>query len=96
MPAAAFFTLVPDWVCETLSPATERLDRGMKTAVYAREGVAHLWLDNPIAETLEAYRLEHGRWLLLVTHVGDAAARVEPFEAVELELWRLWGRSEPR
>ncbi len=96
MPAEAFFTLAPDWVCETLSPSTERIDRGKKLAIYAREGVAHLWLLNPIAETLEAYRLEHGRWLLLVTHAGDVAARVEPFDAVELELWRLWGRAEPR
>jgi len=96
MPGEAFFTLAPDWVCETLSPSTERIDRGKKLAIYAREGVGHLWLVNPIAETLEAYRLEQGRWLLLVTHAGDVAARVEPFDAVELELWRLWGRSEPR
>ena len=96
MPEQAFFTLAPDWVCETLSPSTERIDRGKKLAIYAREGVAHLWLLNPVAETLEAYRLEQGRWTLLVTHAGDVAARIEPFDAVELELWRLWGRSEPR
>jgi Uma2 family endonuclease len=96
MPAEAFFTLAPDWVCETLSPSTERIDRGKKLAIYAREKVAHLWLLNPIAETLEAYRLEHEHWLLLVTHAGDVSARIEPFDALELELWRLWGRSEPR
>ena len=45
---------------------------------------------------LEAYRLEQGRWLLLSTYVGDIAARVEPFDAIELELWRLWGRSAPQ
>ena len=67
MPSEAFFTLAPDWVCETLSPSTERIDRGTKLALYAREGVAHIWLVNPISETLEAYRLEHGRWLLVVT-----------------------------
>ena len=33
--------------------------------------------------------------LLLDTHAGDVSARIEPFEAIELELWRLWGRSEP-
>ena len=96
LPEQAFFTQAPDWVCETLYPSTERIDRGKKLAIYAREGVAHLWLLNPIAETLEAYRLEQGRWTLLVTHAGDVAARIEPFDAVELELWRLWGRSEPR
>ena len=39
--------------------------------------------------------MEHGRWALLVTHARDVAARIEPFDAVELELWRLWGRAEP-
>jgi Uma2 family endonuclease len=96
LPRDAFLEIAPDWVCETLSPSTERLDRGKKLAIYARERVAHLWLVNPIAETLEAYRLEQGRWVLLVTHTGDARARIEPFDAVELELWRLWGRIDPR
>lgn len=94
MPAEAYFTLAPDWVCETLSPSTEQIDRGKKLAIYAREGISHLWLVNPIAETLEAYRLEQARWSLLVTHAGDVAVRIEPFDAVEIELWRLWGRSE--
>ena len=95
MPRDAFLIVAPDWVCETVSHSTERLDRGKKRAVYAREHVSHLWLVNPIAETLEAYRLEQGRWLLLDTHAGDVSARIEPFDAIEVELWGLWGRSEP-
>ena len=67
LPRAGFLEIAPDWVCETLSPFTEGFDRGKKLAIYAREGVAHVWLLNPIAETIEAYRLEHGRWLLLGT-----------------------------
>jgi Uma2 family endonuclease len=96
LPRGAFIDIAPDWVCETLSPSTERVDRGKKLAIYSRESVSHVWLLNPISETVESYRLEHGLWLLLATHVGDVAARIEPFEAVEIELWRLWGRSEPR
>jgi Uma2 family endonuclease len=96
VPDAAYFTLTPDWVCETLSPSTERIDRGKKLRIYAREGVRHIWLVNPIAETLEAYRLENGRWTLIVTHAGDVSARIEPFEAVQLELFRLWGRAAPQ
>ncbi len=42
-PDAAYFTLVPDWVCEILSPSTERMDRLRKLAVYARERVGHAW-----------------------------------------------------
>jgi len=59
--------------------------------VYARENVSHLWLVNPMARTLEVYRLAEGRWLLLATHEGAAGVRAEPFDAVELDLAPLWG-----
>jgi Uma2 family endonuclease len=96
MPRDAFLTVAPDWACEIVSPSTERLDRGKKLALYARERASHVWIVNPLAETIEAYRLEQERWLLVETFVGDATARIEPFDAIELELWRIWGRSEPQ
>jgi Uma2 family endonuclease len=90
-PDSPAFTLAPDWVCEVLSPGTERLDRAKKLPVYARESVAYCWLVNPAAQTVEAYRLSEGRWLLLATHEGGQPARIEPFDAVELDLAALWG-----
>jgi Uma2 family endonuclease len=57
---------------------------------YAREGVKHLWLVDPALQSLDTYRLENGRWLLLDTHVGEVTVRAEPFEALALELGRLW------
>jgi Uma2 family endonuclease len=53
----AFFTLAPDWVCEVLSPSTAPIDRTEKMHIYAREGVRHAWLVDPIAKTLEVFRL---------------------------------------
>ena len=94
-PKTAFFTLAPDWVCETLSPSTERLDRARKLGVYAREGVANVWLLNPEARTLEVYRRSEDRWLLLATHGSDALVRAEPFDAIELDLLPLWGETRP-
>lgn len=96
IPPEPFLTLAPDWACEIVSPTTETIDRGRKLALYAREQVSHLWMLNPLAETLEVYRLESGRWVLLATHAGDTTVRAEPFEAIELDLYRLWGRDEPR
>jgi Uma2 family endonuclease len=90
-PDTAAFTLAPDWVCEVVSPGTERLDRAKKMPVYAREQVSHLWLVNPVARTLEVCRLAEGRWLLVGTHEGAARVRPEPFHAVELDLAPLWG-----
>ena len=91
VPETAAIALAPDWVCEVVSPGSERLDRAKKMPVYAREGVAHLWLVNPIARTLESYRLSGGQWMLLATHEGAARVRAEPFEVLELGLTLLWG-----
>ncbi len=90
-PRTAAFTLAPDWVCEVLSPSTAALDRGIKLPVYGREGVRHVWLMDPEARTLEVFRLEGGRYMLLVTHTGLARVRAEPFETLELDLSFLWG-----
>lgn len=85
-----FFELSPDWACEVASPSTVRLDRVRKMSLYAREGVGHLWLVDALARTLEAYRLENGRWIVTGTYGGDAKVRVEPFEVLEVDLARWW------
>jgi Uma2 family endonuclease len=92
VPSAAAFELAPDWVCEVLSSSTEATDRADKMPIYATERVGHLWLVDPIARTLEAYRLEGERWTLLGTWRDEARVRVEPFDAIELELAALWAR----
>ena len=86
----AALTLPPDWVCETISPTTGAIDRGRKMRIYAREGVRHLWFVDPLARTLEIYRLEDGRWIVASTHGGDDKVRAEPFDAIELRLARWW------
>jgi Uma2 family endonuclease len=92
LPDTVGLELSPDWVCEVLSPSTEALDRNRKMAVYAREGVRHLWLVDPRPQTLEVYRLESGSWLLLGTHTGNAEVHAEPFDALPLKLTSLWQR----
>jgi Uma2 family endonuclease len=89
-PDAAYCELPPDWVCEVVSPSTGRLDRVLKMPKYAINGVAHLWLIDPMLKTLEVYRLENARWLLLASHGEDEIVRAEPFDAVDLPLATLW------
>lgn len=90
IPNVAAFTLAPDWVCEVVSPRTERHDRGGKMRIYARAGVAHLWLLDPLARSLETYRLDEQRWVPVGTHTGDGPIRAVPFDAVELTMRRWW------
>lgn len=82
--------LAPDRVCEVLSPSTEQVDRGRKLDLYHREGVSHAWLLSPPLRTIEVYRRHDLGWLRVVTFAGEVVARVEPFDAVPLDLAVLW------
>ena len=92
IPQTPAITLAPDWICEILSDGTEAHDRGRKMRTYRREGVGHYWLVDPRVHTLEVYRLEGGRYVLLDTWEGNVGVRAEPFDAVELDLALLWSR----
>ena len=89
-PHAAFIELAPDWVCEVLSPSTRRYDRLEKLPAYAAHGVGHAWLVDPRMRSLEAFRRVDNTWLVVAAVVDDARARVEPFDAIELDLASLW------
>ena len=89
-PDAPYFTLAPDWACEVLSPSTRRLDLGRKRDIYAEHGVAHLWIVDPDARTLEAFALTGGRWLLMATLAEEADVAQPPFDAVRFDLAALW------
>ena len=82
--------VVPDWVCEVLSPTTAARDRVTKRALYARSGVAHYWLIDPDARVHEALALRDGTWVEVGVFDDTATARIAPFEAIELEIGRLF------
>ena len=90
LPDTAHFGLAPDWVCEVLSASTRRLDLHGKRPVYAREGVAHLWLVDPADRTLEAFELREGQWVLVATAQDDDPVSIHPFDAVTFGLGDLW------
>jgi Uma2 family endonuclease len=91
IPDEPFLRLAPDWVCEIVSPSTERLDRGAKLDIYAREAVGHAWLINPMARTLEVYRLDAGQWVRVGTYGDDQVVNAVPFDVLGLDLLVLWG-----
>ncbi|NUO48107.1 MAG: Uma2 family endonuclease [Polyangiaceae bacterium] len=89
VPDAPWLELAPDWVCEVLSPSTASLDRVKKMRVYARERITWYWILDPIARTLEVFRLgEDGSYVVDAAFDGTASVRARPFDAIELELTR--------
>jgi Uma2 family endonuclease len=95
VPDVPFFELAPDWICEVLSPSTERHDRADKLAIYARGGVEHAWLVNPRNRTLEVLSRQGQQWLQVAVHRDEARVRAQPFDAIELELGALWADLAP-
>jgi Uma2 family endonuclease len=95
VPDEPFATMAPDWVCEILSPRTEKLDRGPKRAIYARHGVKHLWFVDVKLQSLETYELVAGVWQPLAVHSGSAPVAAPPFVEVPLPLELLWRTARP-
>lgn len=57
----------PLLVVEILSPSTRARDRGVKMRRYAELGVAHYWIVDPDAATIECLRLAESQYRLIVT-----------------------------
>lgn len=82
--------VVPDWVCEVVSPSSAARDRVTKRNLYARCGIPFYWLIDPEARVLEALALRDGVWVETGVFDESATARIAPFEVVELEVGRLF------
>jgi Uma2 family endonuclease len=88
----AAFELAPDWVCEVLWASTQRHDRVQKMRIYAREHVGHVWLVDPLAQTLEVYTWGESSWQRSQVAQGAEKIHAAPFDAIELDLALLWER----
>jgi Uma2 family endonuclease len=79
---------------EIISPSNPGLDRKIKFDRYAANGVAHYWMVDPIAETMECYRLVHAQYVLDALGTGDERIEVPTFPGLTIDLSVLWLRPE--
>lgn len=91
----AFFEEVPDWICEVHSPSTRHADLGPKRRVYATYGVPYLWYVDPVAQSLEVFKLQKQDWLLTHTFVSAEEVCAPPFDAITFDLKLLWPFDKP-
>ncbi len=90
IPDAPGMELAPDWLCEVLSPSSERFDRRTKLPLYAQAGVSHLWLVHPANRELEVYASVEQQWSFLEKYSGNVTVFAPPFESVSIDLEPLW------
>lgn len=84
-------TIRPDWIGEIVSPTNSGTDRVTKLNAYHRFEVPHYWIVDPIEETLSAFRWTSTGYLLIVAARTGDRVRVEPFEALELDVGEIFG-----
>jgi Uma2 family endonuclease len=96
-PDAAAIDVVPDWVCEVLSPSTHRVDRLKKLPKYAKHGIPHVWIIDPDHRTLEVCRRAGTTYEIVQIFDADdePIVRAEPFDAIEFPLESLWLPTAP-
>ena len=77
-------TMAPAIVVEVLSRSTARNDRTLKTRAYAKFGIPHYWILDPIAQTLEAFELIEGRYSLAGAIGADETYAPEAFAELQI------------
>jgi Uma2 family endonuclease len=82
--------VVPDWICEILSPSNVRHDQVVKRSLYARQAVPYYWIVDPDARTLTALQLSDARWIEVGVWDETATVRIPPCDAIDLEVGRLF------
>ena len=80
----------PPLLVEVVSPTRPSLDREVKARRYAANGVERFWLVDPVARTLECYRLAGERYEITATASGNATLDIGDLPGLTLPLERLW------
>jgi Uma2 family endonuclease len=91
----AWIETPPDWLCEVLSPSTEKYDRHDKQRIYGTYDVGHIWHVNPTTKLLEVYERQDRGWLLTHTFQDNDEVSAPPFEAITFSLGLLWPFDQP-
>lgn len=85
IPDVVTVDLMPDWVCEGLSPSAARLDKGRKREIYAEHGVGHVWFVDPANQTLDILVLDGKTYRV---HAKRGAFPPFSFKIDVAKLWR--------
>jgi Uma2 family endonuclease len=89
-------SLLPDWVCEIISPGHERKDLFHHFLLLQGCKIPYYWVISPEDKTLIAYALSNDKYQACFSaackfepYLGKAS--IPPFEAIELDLRYIFG-----
>lgn len=93
-PTGTVATVIPDWICEIISPSNASHDTVTKMAAYYKAQVPHYWLIDPRDQTLAVYRWTQDGYLHVLGAKRGDRVKAEPFAAIELQVGMLFGDDE--
>lgn len=79
----------PDLCIEILSPSSQEMDRQDKFALYEKRRVAHYWIVDPAARTIEAYSLKRRKLTLAGRARDNETPHLDPFPDLAIPLAQL-------
>ncbi|MGA2582364.1 MAG: Uma2 family endonuclease [Tepidisphaeraceae bacterium] len=80
----------PDLCVEIISPSSRTIDRKKKFKQYEVGKVAHYWIVDPEAKTIEGYKLSRGKYHSTAKGAGNDIVRLPPFDNLSIPLGELW------
>jgi Uma2 family endonuclease len=90
-PSGRATTVRPDWVCEIVSPTNWSHDTVTKFRTLQACNVPHYWVIDLERPLLTVYRHAGGGYLVAALALPGQHTRLEPFEALELDVSTLFG-----
>lgn len=88
--------MAPNWVCEILSPSTASRDLGHKLQTYHLARVGHYWVVEPFNQTITVYGWHEAGYVVIRIAGARELARLEPFDAVALDLGDIFEGPQQR
>lgn len=94
LPAEPALQVLPDWVCEILSPSNASNDLVKKKRVYHQRHVPHYWIIDPVGETMTVHRWSPEGYVEVLSALSGERVRAEPFDAIEMNVGVFFGEDE--
>lgn len=79
-----FYSGVPRFIAETLSPSTAMRDKTEKKDIYEKAGVEEYWIVAPQGKSVEIYYLENGKYVMEQNYILVEDAEDEYYNAQTL------------
>ena len=80
----------PTLLVEVLSPSTTAYDRTTKAQRYATLGVAHYWIADPAARTVECFRLHEAPYTSVASFAAADTLTHPDFPGLRFDLAAVW------